>query len=109
MVATTMKQYTGLKVELPAAKRVDKLQSKKHQTTIWIDRENNVVMDDFAVKTVTDMRNMVYQKLVEDPYLVVVLQVDQKSEMGRLLDVQMEVRKAYVNGARVIYSAIPIN
>lgn len=110
MVATTMKQFEGLKVELPGAKRVDKMESKRHQTTIWIDRQNNVVMDDFAVPSeeITKLRNMVYQKLADDPRLVVVFQVDQKSEMGRLIDVQHEVRTAFVNGARVIYSAIPL-
>ncbi len=105
MVATSMKQYQGLKVDLPAAKRVEKLQSKRHQATIWIDEQNNVVLDDFQVTQVTDLRNMVYQKLVNDPQLVVVFQVDQESEMGRLIDVQQELRAA--NALRVVYSAIP--
>lgn len=105
MVTTTLRQYTGLKVLLPAAKRVEKLESKKDQTTIWIDMANNVVIDDFSVQKITDLRNMIYKKLVDNPKIVVVLKVDQESDMGRLIDVQQEIRAA--NAFRVVYSAIP--
>ena len=105
MVTTTLREYTGLKVLLPAARRVEKLESKKDQTTIWIDMANNVVIDDFSVTKITDLRNMIYKKLVDNPKIVVVLKVDQESDMGRLIDVQQEIRAA--NAFRVVYSAIP--
>jgi biopolymer transport protein ExbD len=105
MVSTQLRQYAGLRVSLPAAKMVEKLPSKQHQSTIWVDRQNNVVIDDFTVTNVTELRNIVYQKLTKDPRLVVVLKVDKNSEMGRLIDVQQELRAA--NALRIIYSAVP--
>lgn len=107
MVSTQLRQYQGLRVSLPAAKMVEKMPSKQHQTTIWVDRKNNVVIDDYTVNPtkITELRNIVYQKLSKDPRLVVVLKVDKNSEMGRLIDVQQELRAA--NALRVIYSAVP--
>ncbi|GAB4187448.1 MAG: biopolymer transporter ExbD [Calditrichia bacterium] len=106
MVSTQLRQYTGLRVSLPAAKMVEKLPSKQHQSTIWVDRKNNVVIDDFTVNEINELRNIVYQKLSNDPRLVVVLKVDKNSEMGRLIDVQQELRAA--NALRVVYSAVPL-
>lgn len=107
MVTTQLRQYTGLRVTLPAAKMVEKLPSKQHQSTIWIDRNNNVVIDDYTVdkNNISELRNIVYQKFVSDPLLTVVLKCDKNAEMGRLIDVQQELRAA--GALRVIYSAVP--
>jgi biopolymer transport protein ExbD len=105
MVSTVLRVYTGLKVELPEAVKIQKLPSKNHVSTIWIDRGNNVLIDDVSVKDVSKLENIVWNKLNEDQQLIFSLKVDQEAEMGKIIDVQQQLRKA--NGLRINYSAIP--
>ncbi len=106
MVSTVLRQYTGLKVSLPEANKIEKLQvSKRHVSTIWVDRFNNVVIDDVTVKKVTNLRTLVYNKLADDPQLIVSLRVDREAEMGIVSDIQQELRKA--QALKVNYSALP--
>lgn len=105
MVSTVLKEYTGLKVVLPEAVKIQKLPSKRHVSTIWIDKANNVVIDDVTIREVTNLKNIVENKLFEDKQLVFSLKVDQEADMGKVIDVQQELRKA--NGLRINYSAIP--
>ncbi|MEJ2635429.1 MAG: biopolymer transporter ExbD [Calditrichia bacterium] len=100
-----LREYTGLKVSLPEASKIEKLPTKRHVTTIWVDRFNNVVDDDVTVKKVSDLRTIVYNKLVADPQLIVSLRVDKDADMGIISDIQQELRKA--NALRVNYSALP--
>jgi biopolymer transport protein ExbD len=105
MVSTVLRQYQGLKVSLPEASKVEKLPTKRHVTTIWVDRFNNTVIDDVSIKRVTDLRTVVYNKLVEDPQLIVSLRVDSRADMGIVTDIQQELRKA--NALKINYSALP--
>jgi biopolymer transport protein ExbD len=106
MVATVMRTYSGLKVKLPDAAKIQKLDvSKRHITTIWVDKDNNIVMDDITVKDVKDLRNLAYQKRVDDPQLVVSLKGDQLAKMGVVNDIHQELRKG--SALNVNYSAMP--
>ncbi len=105
MVSTVLRQYTGLKVNLPEAEKIQKLPTKRHVTTIWVDRFNNVVIDDVTVKNIHDLRTIVYNKLVNDPQLIVSLRVDKDADMGIISDIQQELRKA--NALKINYSALP--
>ncbi|MEJ2050206.1 MAG: biopolymer transporter ExbD [Calditrichota bacterium] len=105
MVSTVLREFQGLKVDLPEAQKIQKLPGKRHVTTIWVDRFNNTVIDDRTVKNITDLRSIVYDKLVKDPQLIVSLRVDRDADMGRVTDIQQELRKA--NALRVNYSALP--
>jgi len=106
MVATVFKQYAGLKVSLPDAELVKKIPgSKRHVVTIWIDKNNNVVCDDYQVDRIINLRNVVYEKRVKDPQIIIAMKVDKESNMGIVNDVQQELRKA--SALRINYSAIP--
>lgn len=106
MVATVFKQYSGLKVSLPDAELVKKIPgSKRHVVTIWIDKNNQVVCDDYKVEKITNLRNIIYEKRVEDPQIIIAMKIDKETPMGLVNDVQQEMRKA--NALRVNYSAIP--
>ena len=105
MVSTVLREFTGLKVSLPEASKIEKLPTKRHVTTIWVDRFNNIVDDDVTVKQVTELRTIVYNKLAADPQLIVSLRVDKDADMGIISDIQQELRKA--NALRINYSALP--
>jgi biopolymer transport protein ExbD len=105
MVSTVLREFQGLKVNLPEAAKIEKLPTKRHVTTIWVDRFNNTVIDDVSIKKITDLRNVVYNKLLNDPQLIVSLRVDEAADMGIVTDIQQELRKA--NALRINYSALP--
>lgn len=105
MVSTVLREYTGLKVNLPDASKIEKLPTKRHVTTIWVDRFNNIVIDDVTVKKVGTLRTTVWNKLAADPQLIVSLRVDKNADMGIINDIEQELRKA--NALRVNYSALP--
>lgn len=106
MVATVIRQYSGLQVKLPEAVKIQKLDvSNRHVSTIWVDKENNVVLDDVTVKNVKNLRNLAYQKRSTDPQLVISLKADKLARMKIINEVQQELRKA--SALRINYSAIP--
>jgi biopolymer transport protein ExbD len=72
MVATVFKQFSGLKVSLPDAELVKKIPgSKRHVVTIWIDKNNQVVCDDYKVDNIITLRNVLYEKRVKDPQMII--------------------------------------
>ena len=56
--------------------------------------ETAVQIDDALIDEITNVRTIMYRKLVEQPRLIVSLRVDESSEMGTVLDVQQELREA---------------
>ena len=61
--------------------------------------------DDYKVNKITELRNVLYQKRVKDPQIIIALKADKSSDMGIVNDVQQEMRKA--DALKVNYSAIP--
>ncbi len=106
MVATVFKQFSGLKVSLPDAEMVRKIPgSKRHIVTIWIDQTNQVVCDDYKISKISNLRNILYEKRIADPQMIVAMKIDKESTMAMVNDVQQEMRKA--DALRLNYSAIP--
>lgn len=104
MVTTVLRQYSGLQVKLPDAKMIEKLESKRNVSTIWVDDKNRIVIDDVTINQMNELRNIAYQKLIENPRLVMSLRVDKQADMGIIIDVQQELRQA--NTLKVNYSAL---
>ena len=46
MVTTVLKEYSGLPVNLPKAKRIEKLKSKRHTVQVWVSKEGLISIDD---------------------------------------------------------------
>lgn len=106
MVATVIRQYSGLQVKLPDAVKIQKIEgSKRHVVTIWADSKNEVVCDDVRVKDISDLRNIVYQKLVLDPQIQIALKIDKNGNMAFVNKIHSELRKG--NALKVHYFAVP--
>jgi len=106
MVATVMKQFSGLKVQLPEASKIQKIDvSKRHIATIWLDRQNNIVFNDIKISDVKNLRTVAYERRAENPQLVIDLKIDKEAKMEKVNQVQQELRKA--SAIRVNYSAMP--
>ncbi len=102
MVSAVMKQYTGLPVNLPTAHKIEKLPGKHNVLHIWIDKEGHISIDDKLVG-LGAVKNIVYNQLVKNPRIIVSMKIDKDSDMGAVMDIQQELRKA--NALRINYSA----
>ncbi len=104
MVTTVLRETTvQVRTILPQAEALTKIDQKRLVSYLWIGPkkisgtelgETGVQIDDALIENLTDVRAIMYRKLVEQPKLIVSLKVDQTSEMGVLMDVQQELREA---------------
>ncbi len=104
MVTTVLREYEGLPLTLPSATRIEKLQSKRHTTHVWVSKAGLVSIDDKRV-SMRSVRNVVYAKVAEDPKLITSLKADRDTPMRLISAVQQEFRHA--NALKVNYAAKP--
>ena len=93
MVTTVLREYSGLPVELPRAKRIEKLKSKRHTSNIWVSKEGLVSIQD-KLHSVENIRHVMYDIRAADPLLTVSLKADKSAKMGLISEIHNELRKA---------------
>ena len=95
MVSAVFKEFRGVPVILPQAKKVEKLRGKRDVGYVWIDRTNRVIIDDRPV-TMGEVNDLMYMKRADplNPLRVVSLKIDEEVRMGIVTDVQEELKKA---------------
>ena len=93
MVTTVLREYSGLPVELPKAKRIEKLKSKRHTSHIWISKEGLISIQD-NIHSVENVRHVMYDIRAADPLLTVSLKADKSAKMGLISNIHNELRKA---------------
>ena len=49
MVTTVLREYDGLPIALPSATKIEKLESKRHTTHVWVNKSGLVSVDDKRV------------------------------------------------------------
>ena len=104
MVTTVLREVElKVRVTLTNAQNIEKIEQKRYVTYVYIGPEvlqdrklgdDKVQIDDAIVEDISAIRNIMYDKLLEQPRLIVSLRVDEDSEFGLLTDVQMELRQA---------------
>jgi biopolymer transport protein ExbD len=102
MVTTTFRQSSGLPIELPTAKKLEKLEAKKNAISIWARSADEITIDDKQVH-VKDIAKIMYQKRVENSRLIVSLKFDRNVYMGVVSDIQEQLRE--VEALKVNYCA----
>jgi biopolymer transport protein ExbD len=102
MVSTVFRQFTGLPIDLPTAKKIEKLEAKKNVTNIWANAQGELSIDDKIVR-IADVSKVIYKKRVENPRLVISLKVDRSTNMQVVTDIQEKLREA--DALKVNYSA----
>lgn len=95
MVSAVFKEFRGMPVILPAAKKLEKLRGKRDVGYVWIDRTQRIMIDDRIV-SLSDITDMMYMKRADplSPLRVVSLKIDEEVQMGIVTDVQEELKKA---------------
>ena len=46
MVTTVLREYSGLPISLPKAKRIEKLKSKRHTAHVWVSKDGLISIED---------------------------------------------------------------
>ena len=93
MVTTVLREYSGLPISLPKAKRIEKLKSKRHTSHIWVSKDGLISIQDRLYSS-DGIRHVMYEKRVADPQLVVSLKADERAKMGLISAIHTELRKA---------------
>ena len=93
MVTTVLREYSGLPISLPKAKRIEKLKSKRHTSHIWVSKDGLISIEDKLYAS-DGIRHVMYEKRVADPQLVVSLKADERAKMGLVSSIHTELRKA---------------
>lgn len=114
MVTTVLREVElQVQIEYANAENIQKIEQKRLVSYIYIGPErlgNNrlgetkVQIDDTLVDDMGAIRNIMYEKIMEEPRLIVSLRVDQDSEFGIITDVQQELRHA--GTLRINYSTL---
>ena len=93
MVTTVLREYSGLPISLPKAKRIEKLKSKRHTSHIWVSKDGLISVEDKLYAS-DGIRHIMYEKRVADPQLVISLKADERAKMGLISEIHGELRKA---------------
>ena len=102
MVTTVLREYSGLPISLPKAKRIEKLTSKRHTSHIWVSKDGLISIEDKLYAS-DGIRHVMYEKRVADPQLVISLKADERAKMGLISAIHGELRKA--DALKVNYSS----
>ncbi len=115
-MVTTVLRETNVKVRtlLPDAEALTKISQKRLVSNLYIGPrkipgeagqfgETAVQVDDTLIEDLTTIRRIMYEKVQEEPRLIVSLKVDRQAEMGVVYQVQEELREA--NALRISYSS----
>ena len=102
MVTTVLREFEGLPLTLPSAKKIEKLESKRNTTHVWVSKAGLVSIDDKRVP-IPAVRNVIYGKIAENPKLIISLKADRDTPMKVITDVQQEFRQA--NALKINYAA----
>ena len=96
MATTVLKRFTGLPVNLPSAERIEKLESQRHVSYIWISQDGSVSLDDKLIpkNDFKPISAIMYEKRTTDPQLIVSLKVDRNAEMYLVSQIQEQLREA---------------
>ena len=93
MVTTVLREYSGLPVTLPKAKRIEKLKSKRHTSHIRVSKDGLISIDD-RLFAVDDVAKIMYDKRSADPQVVVSLKADEEAKMELVSEIHEKLRDA---------------
>jgi len=101
MVSTTFVKEKGLKVDLPRAEAIQKI-NRRNAATIYVSRSGLISIDDFATQ-VDQIQFVMQNKIAENPSLITSFRTDRDTEYGIMVDVMNELKRA--NALRISFEA----
>ncbi len=115
MVTTVLREVDlQVRVNFTRAENIEKIEQKRLVSYVYVGPErlsNNrlgptkIQVDDALIDDVAAIRKLMYDKLQEQPKLIVSLRIDEETEAGIVNDIQQELREA--GTLRINYSTKP--
>ena len=102
MVTTVLREYEGLNVFLPQARKIERLESKRHTSHIFISKDGLISIDDKIIP-MENVKHVMYDKRVSDPQITVSLKADKEASMQLIGDIHNELREA--DALKINYSS----
>jgi len=105
MVSTVFKEFRGIPVALPAAKKIEKLPGKRDVAYVYLDRRGTIMIDDRIV-SMSEVDDIMYAKRADKdhPLKVTSLKFDKQIRMDLVNQIHEELKKA--DALNINYSAI---
>jgi biopolymer transport protein ExbD len=112
MVSTVLReQNIKVRTQLPQAEALTKIDQKRLISKIHIGPlkqgkkkgQTAIQIEDALIENRKTIRNIMYNKLQEQPKLIASMKVDKESEMGIVREVEQELREA--GALRINYSS----
>ena len=100
MVTTIFREETGLPVELPRAEAGEEV-NRELVSNVYINRVGQISIDDRLVQ-VKHIRDIMAQKISDNPQLIFAFKTDNYAEYGTVSDVMEELKE--VNAVRVFFN-----
>jgi len=104
MVTTVLREVTlQVNVDYSRAENIEKITQKRLVSYIYVGPEKltgnrvgqtKIQIDDSIIEDVTAVQQLMYDKLQEQPRLIVSLRVHDETEFGIVTDIQQELREA---------------
>ncbi len=104
MVTTVLREVTlQVQIDFTSAENIEKIEQKRLISYIYVGPEKlsgnrlgdtKIQIDDSLIEDVGAVRNIMYDKLQEQPKLIVSLRVHDETEFGIVTDIQEELREA---------------
>ena len=101
MVTTVFRQFNGIPVDLPVAKKIRKLDAKKNVVNIWATPDEISIDDNIVL--MQDVSQVMYAKIIENDRITTSLKVDKMTNMGLINKLHEELRDA--GALRINYCA----
>ena len=102
MVTTVLREYEGLNVFLPQARKIERLESKRHTSHIFVSKDGLISIDDKIIP-IDNVKHVMYDKRVADPQLIVSLKADKEATMELIGNMHNELREA--DALKINYSS----
>jgi len=102
MVSSVLRQSEGLNVVLPSAKKIEKMETKRHVTYLWVSKDNMISVDG-KLLNIDGIRSVMYAKRLDDPEITVSIRADIQVNMGMMNQIHKELREA--DALKVNYSS----
>jgi biopolymer transport protein ExbD len=103
MVSTVVRTDEGLKLKLPSARMIEKLEFRKDTVNVWVAKSGLVSIDDKSVALPT-IRHIIYDKLLTNPRITISFKADRDTPMSMIMEVQQEFRHA--NALKINYASL---
>lgn len=104
MVTTVLREVTlQVNVDYSRAENIEKITQKRLVSYIYVGPEKltgnrvgqtKIQIDDSIIEDVSAVQQLMYDKLKEEPRLIVSLRVHDETEFGIVTDIQQELREA---------------